>query len=168
MGPIVAILLRSDSNAPTPAELLELARTLDERARTSIEVSVRDTRSIGGAVHLRDGRPFGFTVGDAGLDEEERNAIRQGFGFSPVSALHVFACVNSAVDHLILGELGVFFAKRYGGIVDFGGNLGDVGAHAGKLIEIPYEANGSVATFHVADAGFLEEWLTNAAFHLIK
>ncbi len=168
MGPTVAVLLDREAHAAMSAELLEIARTVDESARTSIEVSVRDTRSIGGAVDVQEHRPFGFNVGDVGVEPGELNVIRRLMAFSPLSAIHVFAYGNDPVDHRILAEFALFFARRYRGIIDFGGNLGRIEADLGTLVEIRYSVNGTPAAFHVSDTVFLEAWLNNAAFHMIK
>lgn len=167
MGPTLSIL-HTDADAPTPQDLLEIARTLDQASRTSVDVSVQSTTPIGGGVNLKEGRPFGFNVDQVGLEEEELAVVAQAFGFTPISAINVFAYANAPVDHRILAELGVFFVRRYGGIVDFCGNLGTVRAHSGTVVEIPYRVDGLPAVFHVSDAAFLEEWLNDAAFHMIK
>jgi hypothetical protein len=166
MGPTLAILLRAD--APTSQELLEIARTFDRSALKSIDVNVRSTASIGGRVDVKEGRPFGFNAGDVGLEKDEVDALAERFGFVPASAIHVFAYANDPVDHRILAEIGLFFARRYEGIVDFGGNLGAVNARSGIVFEIPYVLHGTPPAFHVADAAFLEEWLTDPSFHMIK
>jgi hypothetical protein len=168
MGPTLAILLRTDADTPSSQELLAVAHTLDPSARTPIEISVRSTASIRGGVDVREGRPFGFNIGQVGLEKEELNAVEQAFGFVPTAAINVFAYANAPVDHRILAELGIFFVRGYGGIVDFGGNLGAVNGRSGIVVEIPYVVDATPATFHVSDAAFLEAWLTDASFHMIK
>lgn len=72
------------------------------------------------------------------------------------------------MDHRILAELGVFFARRCGGIVDFGGDLGPVKARSETVVAIPYLADVTSAVFHVSDVAFLAEWLEEKSFHMIK
>lgn len=168
MGPTLAILLRHDADIPTPQELLEIGRSLDPSVRTPIEISIRSTASVGGDVHVNEGRPFGFSIGGVGLEKEEVNTIEKAFGFVPTAVINVFAYANALVDHRILAQLGIFFARRYGGIVDFGGNLGAVKGRSGTVVEIPYLIDATPAAFHVSDVAFLEEWLAEASFHMIK
>ena len=120
------------------------------------------------SVNMSEGRPFGFNIGQVGLEKEELYAVAQVFGFAPTVAINVFAYANAPVDHRILAELGIFFVRRYGGIVDFGGNLGAVSGRSGTVVEIPYVVDATPAAFHVSDAAFLEEWITDASFHMIK
>jgi hypothetical protein len=88
--------------------------------------------------------------------------------FKPDRAVHAFAYVNAAVDHRILGELALFLAREFMGVVDFGGNLGQITMPLGKLLAIQYAESTLGESFHVADAQFLEWWLLHDNFHMVK
>lgn len=168
MGPTVAIWLPDEVQVPTSEELLVIARSLDQSAQSSTELSIQSTRAIAGLSDAPEGRPFGFNVGEVGFTSEELKPVEDAFGFTPTAAIHAFACANDAVDHRILAELAVFLARHFGGIIDFGGNLGSVKAHAGKLVRVPYSPGSIPPTFHVGDAAFLQQWLAEPSFHMIK
>jgi hypothetical protein len=168
MGPTVAIWLRPEANPPRPEELVQIARLLDRSAESSGQFRVRSTHGIGGRVSINDARPFAFKIGEAGFETEELESITPVLCFTPTCEIQISAFMNSEVDHRILGELAVFLARRVGGVVDFGGHLGHVSAPVGKLLEIPYMAGSIPAAFHVSDVAFLQWWLTQPAFHMIK
>jgi hypothetical protein len=168
MGPTVAIWLPRGQNAPTDADLLAVASLLDPSATTTIELNIRSTKPIGGSETDSEGRPFGFNRGDTGFDGDELKAVEQALGYIPQDAIHVFAYANGKVDHRMLAELAAYFAAKFHGLIDFGGNLGNVASRAGRLFSIPYTAGSIPATFHVSDLAFLKEWLNDPAFHMVK
>lgn len=170
MGPTVAIWLPRERSALTAEDLLAIARLLDASATSSLEVNIRSTAPIDGSTESPDGQQFGFNIGDPGFDDRQLEQVATAFGFMPSSAIHVFAYVNSPADHRMLAELACFFARQFDGIVDFGGNLGPVTVRSGKLVAISYlDSHGwTPAAFHVSDAKFLEEWLRDRDFHMIK
>lgn len=148
---------------------MTIARSLDPTAESPTEFYVASTLPVGGSVSLRnDKRPFGFNIGDARFAEEEFAAVARIIGYTPARAVHVYAFINADVDHKILGELAVFFARQVRGLIDFGGHLGDVGVPRGTLLQVPYMAGSIPAALHVSDVTFLEWWLTQRRFHMIK
>jgi hypothetical protein len=169
MGPTVAILLPPDQRAPSPEGLLEIAHSLDASAETSTDVSITTTLPVGGASQsCEGGRPFGFHVGTTGFAAAQLEPVAFAFGFTPEAAIHAFGYANASIDHRMLADLALFFARMFNGIVDFGGNLGHVTTRAGKLISVPYSPGSFPSAFHVSDADFLRAWMGDPAFHMIK
>ena len=172
MGPTVAIWLRPGVAPPDPDQLLSIARLLDPAARSSTYFFVSNTANIGGTTDARrEPRPFGLYVGEPGLDDGEMEmfAIKSIVGFTPSVAVHVYAYSNSRDDHLVLAEIALYLAGRFEAVIDFGGNLGELDWHPGWIAEIPYEVSESrSATYHVSDVRFLESWITDEYFHMIK
>jgi hypothetical protein len=170
MGPTVAIWLAQEHHPPTVADLLEVAHLLDAAAESSTVFTVRTTAPIGGTTQDSNGRPFGINVGDTGFVQasEELLSIEKALGYVPTSAIHVFAFANAKIDHRILAELAIYFARRFGGLIDFGGTLGEICVATGKLFSIPYSAGSLPPAFHVGDSRFLEQWLSDPCFHMVK
>lgn len=170
MGPTVAIWLPREQDALASTQLLPIARLLDSSAETTIDLTVRSTEAIGGRSQDESGRAFGFNLGDTGFEqeEEERRSIEEALGYVPSSAIHIFAFSNSPIDHRMLAEIALYFARTFGGLIDFGGNLGEVRRHAGQLFSIPYCAGSTPQAFHVGDIEFLENWLADPRFHMVK
>lgn len=168
MGPTVAIWLTPDSKSATIEELLLIAHRLDFQARSADEFQVRSTAAIGGEVRTDKPRPFGLALGAAGLADTEIRVAELLLGFEPDHAVHAFAYVNAPIDHRILGELALFLAREFTGIVDFGGTLGQITMPLGKLLSIRYAESTLGESFHVADAEFLEWWLRHDNFHMVK
>jgi hypothetical protein len=168
MGPTVAIWLPRGQNAPTDENLLAVARLLDPSAATTIEFNIQSTKEIGGSQNDVEGRPFGFNLGDTGFDDDELKAVEKVLGYVPEDAIHAYAYANAKIDHRMLAELAAYFAAQFHGLIDFGGNLGNIAARAGRLFSIPYAAGSIPPTFHVSDLAFLKEWLHDPAFHMVK
>jgi hypothetical protein len=168
MGPTVAIWLTPESSTATREDLEVIARRLDPQARRASTFNVTSTDIIGGATQAGEPRPFGMALGTAGLDEADVWTAESLLGFRPDRAVHAFACVNASVDHRILGELALFLARHFNGLVDFGGTLGHVATPTGKLLTIAYADSTIAETFHVADAPFLQWWLRQSDFHMVK
>jgi Family of unknown function (DUF6368) len=168
MGPTVAIWLKSE-RTPSAEQLLSIAQSLDASAQSSTDINIRSTEPIGSStVTPAYGSPFGFDFDDLGFTDDELKAVSAAFGFTPSSAIDIFAYANSPIDHRILAELALFFTRQFDGIVDFGGNLGSVSVRSGKLVSIPYTSVSGPSAFHVSDAEFLEAWLCDPGFHMIK
>jgi hypothetical protein len=168
MGPTVAIWLRDV--AREPIDLLGIARAVDPECSSAVDFHIQDMTILGGKTKaLSDPRPFGMNIGTTGFFENELASVIAAVGFVPTVAIHAFAYANRETDHRILGELGLYLARRFDGLVDFGGSLGSVTAAVGTLYTIPYvDSDEPVATFHVGDAEFLESWLKQPSFHMVK
>ena len=138
-GPTVAILLPPDADGLTTNDLLKIARRLDAEASIAHTFHVTSTDAICGATRTDEPRPFGLAPGGAGLHDSGLRATETLLGFRPAAAVEAFAYANRTVDHRILGELALFLAREFRGVVDFGGTLGDVSTPRGELLAIPYD-----------------------------
>ena len=174
MGPNVAIWLKAPDCPPSQDELLEIARRLDPGAVSSVEFGICDTEPHGGSTRsAEEPRPFGMNLGGTGFSAEELQPAASALGFFPSAALHAFAYANAAVDHRMLAELALYLARRFDGVIDFGGSLGDVPATRGMLLEVPYRVDERIAaeksaTYHLGDVEFLESWLRAPGFHMLR
>lgn len=129
---------------------------------------VATTRVIGGTFSSTSPRHFGAAIGDVGLDDDDIGSVEAAVGFVPAESVHAFAYVNDPIDHRILGEIALFFAREFAGLIDFGGTLRCPPAPRGTLIGIPYKTSTLAEVFHVGDATFLEWWLRHPDFHMVK
>jgi hypothetical protein len=153
-----------------------------------------DTRLIAGG-YSGEGRPFAI---ETGLQPEwepgQLAAVSGAFGFTPRDELVVIAFCNGREDHRILGELCVWLAERFGGVICFGGALWpDVPPEAridildadwrqlepcfrrmvtglsGKVVGLRYEPQPDREWIvHVGDAGFLRAWLEHPRYCMVK
>jgi hypothetical protein len=168
MGPTVAIWPKPQSNAPVIEDLVQIAHRLDSQARSADNFHITNTAVIGGTTRVNEPRPFGLALGPPGLDESELRTTETLLGFTPPRTVDAFAYANAEIDHRILGELALFLARQFDGLVDFGGTLGSIHAAHGTLYAIPYEGSTLAETFHVGNTEFLEWWLQQAEFHMVK
>ncbi|MEM9023068.1 MAG: DUF6368 family protein [Bacteroidota bacterium] len=155
-----------------------------ETERVMLEISsevegtgfwVTSTAAINGTVQARDGRPFGMeknaiSPGGANYAQEELAMIKALVGFEPTFEVSICAFCNREIDHQILGELTLYLAEKFGGVVDFGGQISPpLAPMNGKLWEIPYAtAEGSQMTYSVADVTFMRHWLSDPNFSMVK
>lgn len=161
---------------------------------------VGDTRPIGGR-YTGGGRPFLLSVSgpeeEFGEDAERYSAeIGLAFGFRPVQDIGFVAMCNGTEDHRVLGEMCLWLARRFGGVVGFGGALlprlpsalaerwvrgqlswDDVRPLHERMVEgMPgrlaecltgVEPRNTWA-IHTADAEFMASWLEHPSFHMVK
>lgn len=155
---------------------------------------VGDTRSIGGT-YLNVGRPFSIHLGlQAEWEPGQLSQIPDAFGFLPLDEILVVAYCNQDADHRILGTLCAYLVERFGGLLNFGGELWPpvppeagidlleadwcgvepyfrrmVAGLPGKIVGVRYEPQpGKEAVVHVADAKFARAWLGHPQFHMVK
>lgn len=136
---------------------------------------VINTESINGTVLVTEGRSFGIEKHKIDADyyeytKEEILMIRDKVRFNPVFDLGIYAMSNREIDHKILGEITLYLAEKFNGLIDFGGNLSIRTANMkGEVWEIPYETSvGMTEIYHVADVDFMKEWLNHQDFRMIK
>lgn len=173
---VVVIVSRDLSGFPPRQHLLRPMNSFRSRdfsilhtTTSHVDFSVSTTRPIGGTTEASDAvRPFSIQVGDTRFSDDELSPIAEMLKFRPRAAIHAFACSNSAIDHRILAEITLYLVRRFGGIVDFGGDLGRVEATSGWLASVPYECAVPGATLHLADEAFLHSWLSDPRFHMVK
>lgn len=136
---------------------------------------VISTKPIQGNISTLKGRPFSLEKRkiDSNYYEYSKNQISliaDLTGFYPKFDLGIYAMVNTKNDHKILGELILYIADKFNGLIDFGGQLSNPPMNLkGKIWEIPYESSEKIiGIFHLADPDFLRQWLKNSKFEMIK
>jgi len=130
-GPVVSIVLARD---PDIADLVSHCQGLDIDCPYvipggSLEVMIRTTKPLGGT-YAGEQRLFDvrWTCDaddyiDEADDQNVAQAIAATFRFLPKSYISIAAGRNQAEDHRVLGEVALYFARAYGGVIDFGGAL---------------------------------------------
>ncbi len=136
------------------------------------------------------GRPFGTLVGPEypeQMDDYAEQGLPGMIGWPPKDAVGFFAYSNDMQDHHILGKLCLHVARKYGGVIDFGGSL-----IAGKSVNEPWDKlepafkklveglpgsihtvqytsiSGKSRVYHVGDADFLAAWMASPNFRMVK
>jgi hypothetical protein len=118
-------------DASDQAVLADLLRALGTFVKfpKAFQYEVATTVRIGGT-YQGEGRPFdiNWRTGERYPGEEKEfprrdEIIGRHFGFLPASEIDVSASLGRDQDHRILGELVLYMAQSFGGIVDFGGAL---------------------------------------------
>jgi hypothetical protein len=174
MGPTCSILLPYSPDEHERVELEAVVKSLDPSALSAEDFHVETTLPIAGTSTSREGgRPFSVRFAESvEAEAEEEESLRQiedGFSFWPIAEIQAAAGCNEGIDHRILGELAAFLSNHFGGIINFGGQLGVDHADAGKLQSVRYApASGGQAIFHVGDLAFLKQWLNHPRFHMCK
>ena len=194
-GPVSVVLLPNELTATQLQEVETTLRVMDKapRGEGDWRLQVCDTSRIGGN-YKGMGRPFGIALypPTTESDEVELIQIEDAFGFLPQQTMNIYAMCKDAEDHKVLGELTLYFAETYNGIVDFCGALmppisvkGNfwempwsvfdtafnewMKPMPGKIYGIEYEVgNGRTWISHYADVEFFRAWLKHKDFHMIK
>jgi hypothetical protein len=133
-----------------------------------------------------------FSVEREPWDDEDDPCLPALIGYRPAEDIWIQAVANGRNDHVVLGHLCLTLARRFGGLVDFGGALSPVPcpsdmwspetvrpwlasvsaalrALPGTVYEDHYETDGERPWVrHVGDADFLAAWLAHPLFRMIK
>jgi hypothetical protein len=155
---------------------------------------VCNTRLIGGG-YADGSRPFAVETGlQPDWEPGQLAELSAAFGIAPRDEVVVIAFCNDDEDHRILGELCLRLAKRFGGVVSFGGALWPpvpaeagidildadwravepyfrrmVAGLPGRVVGLRYEPQpGREWVVHVADPAFLRAWLDHPSFRMVK
>jgi Family of unknown function (DUF6368) len=198
MGPGASVILPETLSAEQLIELETLLTLISNHVETSTiyyrQFFVADTAPIGGDF-IGTRCTFGVAIINSGEPDYELDfetpAIEKYFGFTPRQYLQFDAMCKSNDDHRILGLLILYFAEKYGGIINFFGALipqsvkidfgttqwSEIAIQVdrswnelpGKIYAIEYEVTSERNwACHVADAEFLHAWLKHPEFHMIK
>ncbi len=134
---------------------------------------VADTQHV--ADFSIDEQPFAVYHGwREGLKPEEfqRDDLTQWLGWTPADIIDVIAFCSGDVNHRLLAQLCVYYARQLGGVVDLGGcpfSYFTAPALAGRCIQLPYEAASGETCFSTyCDAEYLESWLKEPGFRMVK
>ncbi|EFH82182.1 DUF6368 family protein [Ktedonobacter racemifer] len=124
--------------------------------------------------------------------EDEQEEVRSVLGYLPTHGVRLIAMVSGRISHCLLGHLSWHLAKEYGGLIDMEGTI--TGPFLPKLISCDNapdleEIRALLSSFpgqvweifseiepeklaplphHIVDPTFLEAWLKDPHFHMIK
>jgi hypothetical protein len=214
-GPYVEILLGKEISAEDRLKVKTLFESMSIRpSKREIwpAFSIVSTKLISGFYEDK-GRRFGikgkgrffeiaWITGEAYIEKYEDFSslckdVFRPFALLPCAGIGLQALGNQKEDHRILGELALYLAKAFEGLVDFGGALLPPNYDAfcrnplffkqanwedvrepfeqwqqtmpGRIIAIPYQtASGRTWATHIGDAEFMAAWLQHPGFHMIK
>ncbi len=134
-------------------------------------------------------RPFIVSFGEeyeGELAELANDGLPSVLGWTPADTFFFAAMRNDSVDHALLGQLCVRFARKLGGVIDFGGKVWpepslDGTAHVEAVrVERPsgldgvlfaasyFSESGRYGTCHYGDSTLLEAWLKQPNFRMVK
>jgi len=161
----------------------------DERGVHVIEEIDRIADEVRGDEFWIDGRPFCVMFGEdypGELDDLADEGLPEILGWTPKAVLGFAAMCNADEDHRILAQLCIRFAKALGGVIDFNGpivagpslsgmepaaptRMEPYGEGRGVLLANPYPISGGrYGTAHYCDPDFLERWMNDPAFRMVK
>ena len=154
-GPVASVVL---ARHPDSTDLLSRLRLLNTdnlpaaRSDGWFETRIHTTIPIGGS-YTGEGRLFdvGWEPDDhLGAYEEDEpgwvQTIVTRFGFAPSSSIGIAAGINRPADHRILGELALYLARVYGGVINFNGALIPASTHSEEekaSLTRPFDASWS-------------------------
>jgi hypothetical protein len=214
-GPYVEIALGKEPSAEDRLKVKALVESMNIRpSKREIwpAFSIVSTKLIGGSYEDK-GRRFGikkgkgrffeitWITGEEYIEENEdfpslHNDVFRHFALLPCAGIGLQALGNQKEDYKILGELALYLAKMFKGLIDFGGVLlppmrperwnqmsfGKLDwvdvceatkqwlqTMPGRIIAIPYQtANDRTWATHICDAEFMAAWLQHPGFYIIK
>ncbi len=131
-GPGALVILGQETNANDRLEIDGLLDSIGSGPPAEDrwpDIWIVTTKSIGGS-YKGEGRPFGieWVIGEEypGEDEDSpswRSDVFRAFGITPHYQIGIDAGCNQKEDHRILGELSLYLARRFNGLIDFCGAL---------------------------------------------
>ena len=199
-GPSAGVELRRPLSQGELADVQSMIDSISSH-RLAEDFWINNTAPIGGHYSGED-QPFAlcFSRTSESFDEDDaeryEHQIDGTFGYRPVQSVDWVAMCNGDHNHQVLGELCLWTAERFDGVIGFGGPLLPalpehlrgrrmcerlawdevrplhhqmVGGMPGRIIEHLYRtANDTTWAFHTADVEFMRAWLTHPEFHMIK
>ena len=100
-------------------------------------------------------------------DDDEFQSLGTVLGFVPQSRVSFAAMSNQSVDHEILGRLCSRLARSVNGIIDLHGRL-VLAEQVDGLFQVPFPSVSGVALYHYCTSDFMDWWLMQERFRLIK
>ena len=114
-------------------------------------------------------RTFLWSTGEEYPGELSEEDLFGLIGWQPKDQVIFAAMCNDEVDHRVLAELCIEVAYSLDGVVDFGGWLGDdIAPKIGQIWAGSYESVSGRAFSHLGTPGFLEWWLQQPGFRMVK
>jgi hypothetical protein len=102
------------------------------------------------------------------IEEYELIQLEQKTGFRPYGRIQLDAGCNGEIDHSLLGKIASDLLAKFGGFIDFGGdlNLESEESVPGNIYTIfsENEKHG----YQIADQTFLNYWMNHDQFRMIK
>ncbi|BDS10902.1 DUF6368 family protein [Aureispira anguillae] len=195
-GPTSSILLKAIPTKLVWNEINSIVNNISKKVEGS-SFWVKSTYPINGKIITTDeNRPFYIESNEINTDYSvnEISQISDLLNIKPRYCLDVGAMCSKTIDHQILGELTLFIADKFDGIIDFGGALSpyyllpnhlskeDVNWSEikpyfetmakdikGKIYSINYKTSlDKDWVFHICDVDFMRSWLKNKHFYMIK
>ncbi len=196
-GPTAMVLLQA---APTGRQLKQIQHALDliSSVQDENKIWINSTVPIGDTVATdQHARPFLFSHTETGNEdseygEEELTEIEHHVGFLPKHEIGLAAMCNDEEDHRVLGELALYFAELFDGVVDLDGllNPGELvpiehgktdwrdiepeleewlSDYEGEIHAVTYgTVDSRIWAYHICDATFMRSWLASEHFRMIK
>ncbi|BDS10953.1 DUF6368 family protein [Aureispira anguillae] len=195
-GPTSSILLKAIPTKLVWNEINSIVNNISKKVEGS-SFWVKSTYPINGKIiTTNENRPFYIESNEINTDYSvnEISQISDLLNIKPRYCLHIGAMCSKTIDHQILGELTLFIADKFDGIIDFGGALSpyhllpnhlskeDVNWSEikpyfetmakdikGKIYSINYKTSlDKDWVFHICDVDFMRSWLKNKHFYMIK
>ena len=197
MGPSCIVLFEAkltDGWSESICKDLASLGPLTDNGTGGLDLDVRDATLVGG-----DDQPTAGPVlvaiesPPSEYDEQALTAFEGAVGFRPRTSLFLGMGCNTADDHRLLGQIGLYFGEKYSGIIDFCGALlprrlprrfsfettpwdaisgrfrAMIADLPGEVWEFPYvAASGKRWVSHAGDPVFLRAWLATPDFHMVK
>lgn len=173
-----------------PAASVLLREALHGAQVTDVRTQIADLADeVKGDDFWLDGRPFFVMFKEdypGALDDLAKEGLPMVLGWTPIGVLGFAAMCNDDLDHRLLAALCLRFAKNLDGLIDFGGTVAagpNVSASSaapparierpqgllGVLFATTYMTHeGLYATCHYADVVFMESWLDDPRFRMVK
>lgn len=171
-GPVASVLLDIIPSKNILKEIEEIIQKISDKVNND-DFWIIDTGFINGTVKIKEGRPFGIKKKKIDLEfdysKEEILWIKKYVNFNPVFDIGILAMCNREIDHRILGELTLYLAEKFNGLVDFGRQIKQFDNVEGKKWEVPYRTiDNEIEFYNITDVVFMKNWLENKNFRMIK
>ena len=175
---------------PGPAAGVLLAELLSDDRRLQVRQEIdRVASRVRGDDFWIYGRQFFVMFGEeypGELDQLAREGLSTILGWTPKAVVGFAAMLNSDEDHRDLARLCIRVVKTLGGVIDLNGpitagpslsstaptaplRLEPLGEGCGVLLVTSYLiTEGRYGTAHYCDVDFLERWLNDPAFRMVK
>lgn len=113
--------------------------------------------------------PFLVCIDDIEPDENELRFLES---YPELNSKSLVLCANcsGSVSAMILAKLALVLLNEFGGYIDFTGKL-DIQSltYPGELLKLPYlGSDGELYYSHLGDKVFLEYWMRQNDFYMIK
>ncbi len=157
-----------------PVASIILSTHITEEQRLFIRKEIIDISShIEGDDFWVQERPFIVIIGpeyEEEIDDYIDNGLHSLIGWTPKDIVGFAAMCNQHIDHHLLAEICLRFARKLDGLIDFDGELQINSTNTpGELLSVQYvAASGKECIYHVGNVEFLDWWIKQPEFRMIK